>query len=106
MEEQLVSLDTAKLAKEKGFGNYSDSYLAPTQSFLQKWLREKHVLNIEIMFGGRSWGKFDYYHGHVHRGGDGIHARVNYKEGDFYPEANLTYEECLEKLLLEALKLI
>ena len=72
MEEQLISYETAKLAKEKGFdekvyreydksgylrctsksadvvlGPYdellkSTEYPAPTQSLLQKWLREVH----------------------------------------------------------------
>ena len=74
MEDQLISFETAKLAKEKGFnekvfkqykndnflgrisksidvviGPYEelllaeiDCYAAPTQSLLQKWLRENH----------------------------------------------------------------
>lgn len=62
MKEQLISLETAKLAKEKGFDwkteqswsyiigvdgkhflNYNiyKGYSAPTQAFLQKWLRER-----------------------------------------------------------------
>jgi len=63
MEESTVSFETAKLDKEKGFnqgrfnypkydeeGNvhfigFNKGYSAPTQSLLQKWLREKH--NIE-----------------------------------------------------------
>jgi hypothetical protein len=63
MEEQLVSFETAKLAKEKNFNwetthfytidgmaisidhKYSTfSCIAPTQSLLQKWLREKHEI--------------------------------------------------------------
>ena len=86
MEEQLVSSETAKLAKEKGFNEptkgfvepyhhdvlefiddiciyiYSGYYpqkdyhkildngwfLAPTQSLLQKWIREKHDIHIEL----------------------------------------------------------
>ena len=77
MEEQLISYETAKLAKEKGFdekvyreydksgylrctsksadvvlGPYdellkSTEYPAPTQSLLAKWLREVH--NIEVL---------------------------------------------------------
>ena len=77
MEEQLISYETAKLAKEKGFdekvyreydksgylrctsksadvvlGPYdellkSTEYPAPTQTLLQKWLREVH--NIEVL---------------------------------------------------------
>lgn len=76
MEEQLISFETAKLAKEKGFIlshplylydkngeilNLKKSFdlarqtflldnttiLASTQSLLQKWLREVHKINIE-----------------------------------------------------------
>lgn len=77
MEEQLISFETAKMAKEKGFNarcyayyevdkepwlHYSVNspvdynhvkdtrhlFSAPTQSLLQKWLREEHGLNINI----------------------------------------------------------
>lgn len=87
MKEDLISLETAKLAKEKGFNlnspafygcdhpsggtesnkliwrdwikctNIGDEgspqkgtfiYSAPTQSLLQKWLREKHNIHIGI----------------------------------------------------------
>lgn len=69
MEDQLISLETAKLAKEKGFEErtrykylrgaltiddmsnklfgepLSDIVSAPTQSLLQRWLREKYNIN-------------------------------------------------------------
>ena len=78
MEDTLISFETAKLAKEKGFdekvyreydksgylrctsksadvvlGPYdellkSTEYPAPTQSLLQRWLREVHKINIFI----------------------------------------------------------
>ena len=69
MEEQLIRFQTAKLAKEKGFrehccyaytndgkffyhdedGYYWESYtISPTQSLLQKYLREVHNINIDI----------------------------------------------------------
>jgi len=71
MKEQLVSFDTAKLAKEKGFTELCYSYhiddkdaielsslcssriadsccTAPTQSLLQKWLRDEHHIDITI----------------------------------------------------------
>ena len=65
--EELISFETAKLAKEKGFkklcdfsydddgiltGNCEQSYnyVASTQSLLQKWLREKHHLIIIIAY--------------------------------------------------------
>ena len=66
MKEQLISLKTAKLATEKGFnlkepctcGGYPDCICEqtrsvtpdyvyrPTQSLLQKWLREVHNLHV------------------------------------------------------------
>ena len=77
MEDTLITFETAKLAKEKGFresvldafekdgarskertleGGYydynyngSESYSAPTQSVLQKWLREKYSIDIGIV---------------------------------------------------------
>ena len=71
MKDQLITFETAKLAKEKGFeiglhkgyfekkedewvvyetairlfNTQSDSFEAPTQSLLQKWLREKHKIH-------------------------------------------------------------
>lgn len=74
MEERIVSLETAKLAKEKGFDikqpkgyythgdtqlvlwvdseNYNDQKdfiaFSPTQSSLQKFIREKRGVHIEI----------------------------------------------------------
>ena len=55
MKEQLISIETAKLAYEKGFTDFHapmpylifDDKYRPTQSLLQKWLREKH--NIEVI---------------------------------------------------------
>ena len=61
MIEQLISFETAKLAKEKGFefkivweyilgfknNHERDKYL-PTQSLLAKWLREKYDIEINI----------------------------------------------------------
>jgi hypothetical protein len=49
MKDQLITFETAKLAKKKGCK--SDLGLAPlaqdfTQSLLQKWLREKHNIHI------------------------------------------------------------
>lgn len=72
MENELISFSTAKLAKEKGFDvetvnqwwyalqedgdvdlqdndNYTrkEAFFAPTQSLLQRWLREVHTINVE-----------------------------------------------------------
>ena len=80
MKESLVLFKTAKLAKDKGFdvaqvkGYYthgdiqlvlwydSENYneqkdflaFAPTQSLLQKWLREEHSLHMEIFLSDNS----------------------------------------------------
>ena len=45
MEDQLVSLETEILAKEKGFRVAEKNRL--TQSLLQKWFREIHMINVE-----------------------------------------------------------
>lgn len=133
MQEQLISFETAKLAKEKGCyetniiesngafhentvqfyndrghlcterdynknccfpdeDNYSE-IPAPTQSLLQKWLRDVHRIDIHCecnyerdlwTFGYRKKG-YNYNH---------------------YPLEYNTYEEALEIGLQEALKLI
>ena len=124
MEEQLISFETAVLAKEKGFkiptpvmykGNersyghnnewgideqrldgkfpYRNQqwYSIPTQSGLQKWLREKHNIHLiaykNINIDGYDWCYITT---------DGITNINSYK----------TYEEALEFALIEALKLI
>lgn len=55
MEETRISLDTAKLAKEKGFDArelfmdnvlYKDGVQYVTQSLLQKWLRVKYNIYV------------------------------------------------------------
>ena len=60
MREQLISPDTHKLAIEKGFSYKTTKYLfgsragiltkeeetTPTQSLLQKWLREAHKISV------------------------------------------------------------
>lgn len=58
MKEQLIEVDTAKLANEKGFDwdgyvvvikhHEGKDYYLPTQSLLQKWIREVHKIDIRI----------------------------------------------------------
>lgn len=116
MKEEIVSFETAKLAKEKGFNeitkhaywknienNYfladnSDmenselcdcNYSAPTQSLLQKWLREVH--NAHIWSVPLSLNHYEYYY---------------FKDGgytfssDGYPTYEMAIEEALKKCLL------
>ena len=138
MEEQLISYDTAVLAKEKGFNTrvwtcYSLKYKdlmstydlnnisceggfdfddffrdynnaptleqyfeyslisAPTQSLLQKWIRERHNIHINVYFSsGLYWLEY--------RDNERFLSKLGLK---YY-----SYEEALEDGLQEALKLI
>lgn len=122
MEDTLISFETAKLAKEKGFnwktyyyynldsklndestildrvnGMYNHKFQggnsAPTQSFLQKWLREKHKIHVQIL---------PYNHKY-------LISLLKYGQNGSNPnfdEEHSTYEEALEIGLQEALKLI
>ena len=137
MKEQLISFETAKLAKEKGFNEecyftygeisedyclfkseYSETnsevneyiYSAPTQSLLQKWLREVHNCHVEVIFHSplddsyitkdnlRYCFEVNYY---------GKNFNIPFTDDEDYSGYDyLTYEEALEKGLQEALKLI
>jgi hypothetical protein len=149
MEEQLISFETAKLAKEKGFDlkvdlealysfqfitdnslvsdywynkegglcrleypkdddlsnyinkdNYKEIYLAPTQSLLQKWLREQHNIIVIVDLDATTTPKYYY----------DIYKYEYIAEYTTYPgictPLYTTYEEALEVALQEALKLI
>lgn len=123
MKEELVSFETAKLLKEKGFDEvwcnhiYCIGYntipedngllecdwrnnvkgqfhlaLAPTQSLAQKWLREKHNIDIIITSAILGYGYLIY---------------------NRYPPKNIannkvfqSYEDALEEGLKEGLNLI
>ena len=131
MNEQLISFETAKLAKEKGFNievktyfdikkfgdkpcefygrlnandynswddklkkNINAGYIsAPTQSLLQKWLREVHNIHIAVLPKILPSNEIKYYC---------FKGKIKKDFKDLYN----TYEEALEKGLQEALKLI
>jgi len=115
MTEELISFETAKLAKEKGFdwecrmtavedtehiygtGNdnhnqYRNNVSIPTQSLLQKWLREEH--NIQVY----AWYDEDAAY-------QCLFEKMNMDIYDKFFHFQ-TYEEALERGLQEALKLI
>ena len=125
MKEQLISFETAKLAKEKGFyepcfyyfslegdekefiedGYYFKSLgengrliLRPTQSLLQKWLREVHNIDITILIRGIS--DYDVV---VHKD-----RNLKFEKTIFitYENKKIVYEEALEIALKQSLKLI
>jgi hypothetical protein len=117
MEEQLISIKTAKLANEKGFdlqepctcGGYpdcicesvresvKDHIYIPTQALLQKWLREKHDIHIyvcpttflSINLGAGTKTK-EYGGGYVIKEQTHFLGRIDLKD---------TYEEALEACL-------
>ena len=114
MEEQLISFETAKLAKEKGFKwtahnklfyndnsslniiEFSEEDIpAPTQALLQKWLREVHKIYICVshrIFGVPEMHIVQYT----------TNTQMGIREDRWYD----TYEEALEASFYEALNLI
>lgn len=119
MKEELITLETAKLAKEVGFneesnfisyynvdgkiidghkafcGDFEEIALAPYQSVLHKWLREKQSIYIDI-----------YTDTNVN---EILGFDVKLKSWRFppiYVDVFLSWEEALENGLQEALKLI
>ncbi len=126
MEEQLISFETAKLAKEKGFyftsnnegynGNgeiveigvnngeiifFDRDITAATQSLLQKWLREVNNIVVECVFDETQLDTFEYLL-FIYKDRTDIIIEGHEIFGNYWD----TYEEALEIGLQEALKLI
>jgi len=127
MEDELIAFETAKIAKEKGFNESTSSYYhptygfcdgegkeldtyndaswaegyysAPTQSLLQRWLREVHGLEL---YTQTSVGKAYHIYAILTTG------KYGWLDGKSHPINKHfdTYEQALEAGLLEALKLI
>ena len=117
MKEQLISLETAKLAGKARYpfsiitGHKVNDTLvtnnkvrcphlvsAPTQSLLQKWVREQYNLHIVVNIGFYDREDIGYY-------SNVIKFRKHHKS-KYRSEFFSTYEEALEVGLIEALKLI
>ena len=106
--EQNISLDEADKL------NPLKSYPASTQSLLQKWLREKNNIHVEINFMSRTLPFHDGYF--IILRGIGYELNLdNDSQGNYRPilseihggyEVFDSYEEALEAGLQEALKLI
>ena len=128
MKEEIISFEAAKLAKKTGFSeacknwyNFSGllikeastaqypsndkrfpSYSAPTQSLLQRWLREKHDLFVSISsWFGRDL-EYKYNIEEICIIGDWKRDLKNNYDNESY----ITYEQALEAGLLEALNII
>jgi hypothetical protein len=101
MKEQLILLETAKLAKEKGFNPrelhlnnilYDANVAYCNQSLLQKWLREVHNIDVSI---SAALGEGYYF--------------TLYLNKECIDDSEIkydTYEEALEVSLKEGLKLL
>lgn len=129
MKEEFVTLETAKLMKKKGFRedvftfyeadgveddmilsetyDYSenfnkkdDCFSAPSQSLVQKWLRETKNLHISIIRNACGYG-YD-----ICKADNGTHIADGIFDGPNDGGQWDTYEEALEVGIQEALKLI
>ena len=133
MKDELILLKTAILAKEKGFDeqcyrlfyketlipsdesncnslNEVNVYSAPTQSLLQRWLRESHDVFIEVKRAGSSpiegtTKRKKKYLTIILMGHDMLPYPLqidgNYENGTLFMDS---YEQALEHGLIEALK--
>lgn len=94
MTEELVTLEIAKLLKEKGM--FTDIEF-PTQSIVQKWLRETKDLHIGICYSHKLFWYYEIMSVSNHvLVGLANRPSIHYN----------TYEEALEAGIQEALKLI
>jgi hypothetical protein len=127
-EEVYVSIETAKLADSKGFGiigrsvfhkdfsetgyreevyqknigyNYKlhNEILRPTQTCLQKWLREKHNISVLVEHGNMELGFFGYF--------TRVYSDISKGSNQFKVfKYETEYEKALEHGLIEGLQLI
>lgn len=112
MTEELVTLETTKLLKEKGFQqrkylinvstlHHCYKYLSvPPQSVAQKWLRETKNLHIEIYRNACGYGYA------IMKANNGTWMEDDDSKGPNDSGNWDTYEEALEAGLQEALELI
>lgn len=123
MTEELVTLETAKMLRKKGFNEYCKNVIdinnipretlyrinddlpkqcfsQPTQSIVQKWLREVKNLHIEIYRNACGYGYI------IVKANNGTWMEDDDAKGPNDGGNWDTYEEALEEGLQEALKLI
>lgn len=123
MKDELVGFEVAKLAKEKGFDEFTDynysstgnlisgvgilknsqwkvNTSAPTQSLLQRWLREVHKIDISIEPVWDNAKKLKSLYS------PWVYYRANEESEDERQTYFDSYEKALEDALEGALKLI
>ncbi len=121
MEDQLITFETAKLAKDKGFdvdcnsyhessevmyrkggkdnwNQYYEMWSAPTQSLLQKWLREMYNIHVTTISNRNTKWNYGIY--------DISKKSYGCIEDNYEYKVYKTYEEALEAGLYEGLNLI
>lgn len=114
--EDYVSVETAKLLKEKGFTfpvkksyskNWNSFALAvsiPSQSLVMKWLREVHHYYIQVMFDSWASGRRLGYFVEIQKTDSDFEMMLHYVVDEMFYK---TYEEaaeaaikyCLENLI-------
>jgi hypothetical protein len=123
IKDELITFDTAKLAKEKGFdgmslrfkgiidddskefanwNSYHNSLSRPTQTLLQRWLREKYWIEVYPYAEGRRKNGTLEYQCEITDDRTNSTGTV----GGEYENRFKTYEKALEQGLIEALNLI
>lgn len=96
MEDKFITIDTLNMLLDKGF-----EYLVyPTQSLVQKWLRETKNLHISIIRNTCGYG-YD-----ICKADNGTHITDGIFKGPNDGGQWDTYEEALEVGIQESLKLI
>ena len=122
IHEEIVTYEVAKLAKEKGFPLQKvikqngraffyelpqshpdwancDAWYLPTQSLLQRWLREEKGIVVEVFMDDDSDTPLTY---NIHQYKDGKWECVSHHHGNYY--AVNDWELCLEDALKYALE--
>lgn len=123
IQEEFVTLETAKLLKDKGFNEYCKDiinhkgimmetifrtskdlpklfYSCPTQSIAQKWLRETQNIHICVYNCACGYGY------EISKADNGTHIASSVYEGPNDGGKWDIYEEALEAGIKECLKLI
>ena len=122
IHEEICTYEVCKLAKEKGFdvdceafyyndgflqyakfenwnGRYINKFSAPTQSLLQRWLREEKGIVVEVFMDDDSNMPLTY---NIHQYKDWNWECVCHHHGNYY--AVTDWELCLEDALKYALE--
>lgn len=108
MEEQKITKQTAELGEAKGYPFYTYPN-APTQTLLQKWLREEHQIYVDIDIDQTTAPKFCYMISRFIGNPIDLSAEEwgweNLPNGENW-HLHRKWEDALEEGLFEALKLI